>query len=429
VGTVLIPARPLDGLVLYLVRQRWQHPCVTDVEGHTAEQLERTGLLGGIRSGDSIAITAGSRGITDIVPVLRAITRAVRARGASPFIFPAMGSHGGGTAEAQMALLADLGITEQQVGAPVRATMDVVALGETEARTPVYLDAFAARADGILVVNRIKKHTNLDGLIESGLCKMMAVGMGKHAGAAAIHRLSTSAMVEELVPCARVMLARAPILGGIAILENAENRTARVCALRAAEIIEAEPELLREAKQIAARIPFRRVDIALVEWMGKELSGTGMDGHIIGRRRIIGEPEWSDAPEIHSLVLLDITPASHGNAVGIGLADFTTKRLVDKIDWRVTTANVLTSGNLERVKVPLVFESDRGALEAAAFRERAVTWHDMRFLGLRDTLHLRDLVVSRALLETAVETVDVIRGPFTPAFDRAGRWMSPFDAT
>lgn len=428
-GTVLIPARPLDGLELYLVRQRWQHPCVTDVEGHTVEQLERTGLLGGIRSGDSIAITAGSRGITDIVPVLRAITRAVRARGASPFIFPAMGSHGGGTAEAQMALLADLGITEQQVGAPVRATMDVVALGETGARTPVYLDAFAARADGILVVNRIKKHTNLDGLIESGLCKMMAVGMGKHAGAAAIHRLSTSAMVEELVPCARVMLARAPIIGGIAILENAENRTAQVCALRAAEIIETEPELLREAKQIAARIPFSRVDMALVEWMGKELSGTGMDGHIIGRRRIIGEPEWSDAPEIHSLVLLDITPASHGNAVGIGLADFTTKRLVDKIDWRVTTANVLTSGNLERVKVPLVFESDRGALEAAAFRERAVTWHDMRFLGIRDTLHLRDLVVSRALLETAVETVDVIRGPFTPEFDRAGRWISPFDAT
>ncbi|MCE5259782.1 MAG: nickel-dependent lactate racemase [Chloroflexi bacterium] len=417
------PSRALDGLELYHVRQRWQQPCVLDIERSVNEQLSGAGFLDNLKPGGEVAITAGSRGIADIALVLRAVVRAVRARGGSPFIFPAMGSHGGGTAQGQRAMLAELGITEQIVEAPIRATMDVVQLGCTNSGTPVYLDALAARAGGIIVVNRIKKHTNLDGAVESGLCKMMAVGMGKHAGAAAIHRLSTSAMAVEIIPCAQVMLAHAPILGGLAVLEGAAGQIAELAALRRDEIIEREPALLARAKTLAAAIPFKHIDIALVERMGKEISGTGMDCHVIGRRRIIGEPEWNDAPQIHSLVLLDLTAASHGNAVGVGLADFTTQRLADSIDWEVTKANVLTSGNLERVKLPLVYTCDRDALEAAAFRERALPLGDLRFVNIRDTLHLRDLVISTPLLRES-NGLEVITGPFSPRFESSGNWLS-----
>jgi len=417
----LYPARSLNGLQLYLVRQRWEQPVVVDIERRVSEELAQTGVLEHLPSGD-IAITAGSRGISHIATILRAVVRAVRARGGRPFIFPAMGSHGGGTAEGQRALLAELGVTEQSVEAPIRSSMEVLQLGITAAGTPVYLDALAARADGILVVNRVKKHTNIDGAIESGLCKMMVVGMGKHTGAAAIHRLSTSAMASELVPSARIVLANAPIVGALAVVEGASNQVAELTALRPEEIIQREPELLAKAKQLAAAIPFKKIDIALVERMGKEISGTGMDCHVIGRRRIIGEPEWSDTPQIHSLVLLRLTQASHGNAVGVGLADFTTRHLVQSIDWDVTRANVLTSGNLERVKLPLVYDTDQGALEAAAFRERAKGVEQLCFVNIRDTLYLREMVISAPLLTESAE-LEVISGPFGPKYDDLGNWI------
>lgn len=422
---VIHPRRSLDGLVLYRVRQRWQQPQVVDVEHEVITQIERSGLLERLKPGDQVAITAGSRGIADIVSVLRALVRAVRARGGDPFIFPAMGSHGGGTAAGQQALLAELGITEQTTGAPIRASMEVVQLGQTSVGTPVYLDALAARADGIIVVNRIKKHTNIDGLVESGLCKMMAIGMGKHAGAAAMHQRSNTDLANELMPGAHLVLRQAPIWGGVALIENASGNLAEVVCLGPDAIIEREPELLRYAKTLSATIPFRRIDIALVERMGKEISGTGMDCFVIGRRRIIGEPEWEEAPMIHSLVLLDISPGSHGNAVGAGLADFTTQRLVSKIDWQVTMVNVLTSGNLERAKVPLTFPDDRQALEAAAFRERSRSLDCLRFIALRDTLHLQELVISEFLVNEHHALMEVLDGPFPVRFDAQGNWISP----
>jgi len=428
--------RSLDGLRMYLVRQRWDQPDIADVSSAVREALARTGALERIRPGDEIAITAGSRGIAAMPVVLRVVVASVRERGGRPFLFPAMGSHGGGTAQGQKELLAALGIDERTMGAPIRASMEVVQLGQTATGLPVYLDAIASRAVGIIMVNRIKKHTNFDGPIESGLCKMAAIGMGKHAEAVAVHserspdvcdRHGNAAMGENILAVARVVLARARVLAGLALVENAWGGVAELVGLRPDEIIRREPALLRRAKKLSAKIPFHQLDIALIERMGKDISGCGMDCYVIGRKRIIGEPEWPEAPCISSLVVLDLTDASHGNAVGVGLADFTTRRLVGKIDWPAVQANILTSGNMERAKLPLAFESDRDAIEAAAFRERLKPLTALRVACMRDTLHLRHLLVSEplAVIARARDDLEIIGGPMSLPFDQKGNWVSP----
>ncbi|MBC7316156.1 MAG: DUF2088 domain-containing protein, partial [Chloroflexi bacterium] len=341
---VIEPRRSLEGLELYRIRQRWAQPDIADIPRATREALARTGALARIAPGDEIAITAGSRGIASMPAVLKTVVAAVRAVGGRPFIFPAMGSHGGGTAEGQRELLASLGIDEASMGAPIRATMEVVQIGETAEGLPVYLDAYAARAKGIILVNRIKKHTNYDGPYESGLAKMAVIGMGKHRQAVAVHAYGNAGLRTLIPSAAQVVFAKAPVLAGLGIIENAWGGVAELVGLRADQILAEEPALLQRAKALSAKIPFATLDICIVERMGKEISGTGMDCYVIGRRRIIGEPEWPEAPVIRSLVLLDLTEASHGNGLGVGLADFVSERLVRKIDWRVTRANILTSG-------------------------------------------------------------------------------------
>ncbi|MBN1400136.1 MAG: DUF2088 domain-containing protein [Anaerolineae bacterium] len=424
----IIPRRSLEGLRLVKVRQRWDQPDVRDVAGEARRQLEATGALERIQLGDEIAITAGSRGIASMPTVLRVVVEAVRACGGQPFIFPAMGSHGGGTAEGQCALLASLGIDEASMGAPIRATMDVIQIGQIEAGLPVYLDAIAAQADGIIAVNRIKKHTNYDGPIESGLCKMAVIGMGKHRQAVSVHQYGNPGLRDHIPPIARVVFSQAKVLAGLGILENAWGGVAELVGLRPGEIVDREPELLKRAKSLSAKLPFQEIDIALVERIGKDISGTGMDCYVVGRRRIIGEPEWDEAPTIRSLVLLDLTEASHGNGVGVGLSDFTTRRLAEKIDWTVTQANIMTSGNLERGKLPFVLDTDREALEMAAFRERTVPVGALRLVAMRDTLHLRELLVSEPLAREAAERGDleILSAPAPLPLDERGNWISPF---
>jgi hypothetical protein len=256
---------------------------------------------------------------------------------------------------------------------------------------------------------------------------MAVIGMGKHAQAVAVHQRGNAPMSENILRVAEILFARARILAGLALVENAWGGLALVVGLRPQEIIEQEPALLSRAKELSAKIPFPELDIALVERMGKEISGTGMDCYVIGRKRIIGEPEWPEAPRISSMVVLDLTPASHGNAVGIGLADFTTRRLASKIDWAATQANVLTSGNMERGKLPLAFDSDRDALEAAAFRERSIPLAALRVACLRDTLHLRHLLVSEALADAARarDDLEIVSWPMSLYFDAQGNWLSP----
>jgi hypothetical protein len=423
------PRRSLEGLRMALIRQRWDQPQVGEIAAVVRAELGRVGALARIRPGDEIAITAGSRGIATMAEVLRAVVAAVREQGGRPFIFPAMGSHGGGTAEGQRELLAGLGITEQTIGAPIRATMEVVTLGHTAEGLPVYLDAAAARAAGIIMVNRVKKHTNFDGVVESGLCKMAVIGMGKHTQAVLAHLPDNAGLRDNIPRMARVALARAPILAGLALIENASGGLAELVGLARDEIAEREPALLLRAKELSAKLPFRDLDVAIVERMGKEISGTGMDCYVIGRRRIIGEPEWPEAPRIRSLIVLDLTEASHGNGLGVGLADFTTRRLADKIDWPTTRANILTSGNLERGKLPLVYDTDRDALEAAAFRERAVPLAELKLLCMRSTLHLRYLFVSEKLLEEARchDDLEIVAEGLPLPWDAQGNWRSPLD--
>jgi len=423
------PRRPLDSVQMVMIEQVWDQPDIQDLAAATRRALSQAGALERISAGDEIAITAGSRGIASIPEILRAVVQCVRERGGQPFLFPAMGSHGGGTAEGQLELLRGLGIDETTIGAPIRATMQVVQIGTTAQGIPVYLDAYAAKADGIILVNRIKKHTNYDGPYESGLCKMAVIGMGKHRQAVTVHRYGNTSFRELIPEIAAVTLERAPILAGLAIVENAWGGVAYLEGLRPNEILEKEPTLLAESKRLGAKIPFRDIDIAIVERMGKEISGTGMDCYVIGRRRIIGQPEWEETPQIRSLVVLDLTEASHGNGVGIGLADFCTRRLVDKIDWRVTRANIMTSGNLERGKIPLTYDSDREALEAASFRERATPTDALRIVAIRDTLHLSKLLVSLPLAQEAEQRPDlrIVGRPRPLPLDKRGNWITPFD--
>jgi hypothetical protein len=425
---IIVPRRSLEDLRMFLVRQRWQQPQVQDIAAAVRENLARAGAAQRIRPGDEIAIAAGSRGIAAIPSVLRAVVDVVHERGGRPFIFPAMGSHGGGTAAGQRALLAELGISEETMRVPVRASMEVVLLGRTAGGLPVYLDAFAAQAAGIIVVNRVKKHTNFDGPLESGLCKMAVIGMGKHAAASAVHALGNRAFSANLRSAAEVVLQQANILAGLALLENAHGGLADIVGLGAGEIIEREPALLERAKGLSPKLPFSDIDLAVVERLGKDISGTGMDCYTIGRKRISGEPEWPDAPHIGSLIVLGLSPASHGNAVGVGLADFTTRHLVEQIDWPALRANVLTSGNIERGKLPLVYDTAREAVEAAAFRERGRALDALRVVALRDTLHLRYLLVSAPLAAEARSRADleVVAGPLCLAYDEQGRWISPF---
>jgi len=425
---VITPLRSVEDLQMVMVRQRWEQPNIEDIPVAVEDQLAAAGALSRIRPGNEIGITAGSRGIATMPAVLRAVVALIRSRGGEPFIFPAMGSHGGGTAEGQRGVLAALGITEATMGCPIRATMEVVPLGTTAAGLPVYLDAWAARADGIIVLNRIKKHTNFDGPIESGLCKMAVIGMGKHREAVTVHQYGNYGLREYIPAVARVVFEKAPVLAGLGLLENATGGLAELVGLPPERIADAEPALLVRAKELSAKIPYHNVDIMLVEQMGKEFSGTGMDCYVIGRRRIIGEPEWPEAPEIRSLVVLRLTEASHGNAVGVGLADFTTDELARAIDWQATKQNVMTSGNLERAKLPFTYPTDREAVEAAAFRERAIPINELRVACVRSTLHLRELLVSAPLAEEARGRSDLeVIGQAQPLpFDATGRWASPF---
>lgn len=425
---VIEPRRSLGAVRMVMVRQLWRQPEVADLAAEVTAQLGVAGALERISPGDEIAITAGSRGIAAMPAVLKAVVDAVRSRGGRPFLFPAMGSHGGGSAEGQRSLLAELGVTERTVGAPIRSDMAVVQLGESPTGLPVYLDAIAAQAKGIIVVNRIKKHTNFDGEIESGLCKMAVIGMGKHRQAVEAHRQGSDGLRRNIPELAACVFARAPILAGLGLIENARGGVAELHGLAPQEIVAREPALLLCAKALSPKIPFRQIDIGIVERLGKEISGTGMDCYVIGRKRIIGEPEWPEAPDIRSLVVLDVTPASHGNALGVGLADFTTQRLVDQIDWPSLRANILTSGNMERGKIPLPYESDLAAIEAAGFRERATPLAELRIVAIRDTLHLEHLLVSEAMLPQVRAQSDLLveSEPMPLPFGPGGRWRSPF---
>jgi hypothetical protein len=322
----------------------------------------------------------------------------LKGRGAAPFVVPAMGSHGGATSEGQIEVLADLGVTERSVGCPIRSSMDVVEIGRLENGLPVFVDRQAYEADGVVIVNRVKPHTSFRGASESGLVKMLTIGLGKQKGADSCHALGLARMAEHILAMARLSLARVRVLFGVATVENAYDRPARVVAVPAAEIVSRDRELLVEAKANMPRIPFDSFDVLVVDRMGKEFSGTGMDPNITGRYTT---PLVTGGPQVGRLAVLDLTDASHGNANGIGLADVTTRRLVERMDRAATYVNALTSRVPPSVRIPLTLDTDREAIQAAVKTCGARDPTRVRLVRIPNTLHLAELWISESLLDEA----------------------------
>jgi hypothetical protein len=403
---------------MFRVRQQFPRPRIDRVAEAVTDELRASGVK--VRPGERIAVAVGSRGMADL-PVLVSQTVAwIKVQGGVPFIVPAMGSHGGATAEGQAAVLARYGITEESVGAPVRSSMDVVELPRGESDTPVYFDRLASESDGTILINRIKPHTSFHGRYESGLMKMMAVGLGKHAQALAIHALGVEGLREVMPEVGRQILNHANVRLGLGTVENAYEEIMLVRALPAADIPGEEPLLLEVSRRNMPRLPVGNVDVLVVDEMGKNISGLGMDPNIIGRLKIRGqpEPEW---PDIRMIVIRDLTTETDGNAAGMGLADIITRRAYDKIDFQSTYANVLTTGFLERAKVPIVAATDREAVELACRSAGVRGEQDVRLIRIRNTLRLDELQVSAAVLEEIKDHAGVtLLGEITPVWDRNG---------
>jgi hypothetical protein len=401
------------------VRQQLWSKRAADLEGDVDRIVRRSALAGRIAPGFTVAIAAGSRGVANVARIVAQVAATVRALGGEAFVVPAMGSHGGGTAEGQVQILAELGVTEASAGAPIRSSMSVEQIGRTDDGMPVYCDRNALAADAIVVVNRVKKHTDITAPIESGLVKMIAIGLGKKAQADLIHSYGAPGLKKYIPLVARVALAKAPIALGIATLENGLEETAEVHGFEPGEIEAGERRLLARNKRLLPRLPFDEIDVLIVERMGKEISGTGMDTNVLGRYRIPGEPE-PKSPRVRFVIVLDLTDASHGNAIGVGLADLTTERLVGKIDRQATYVNGLTSGFLERAKIPITLPTDRAAVAAAFDRLSPEQRARPRVARIRDTLHVAAFEASPALVDEARVPLERL-GPGRPlAFDGDG---------
>ena len=391
------------------VRQRFRDNRVEDIEVSVTAGLEGSRIE--LEKGMKVAVAVGSRGIANLRTVVRAVIDWVRRSGADPFVVPAMGSHGGATAEGQREVLESYGISEKTVGAPVIASMEVVELSNGNLENRVFMDRMAYEAGGIILINRIKPHTDYHGPIESGLLKMSVIGLGNHRQASEIHRYGTRGLKEMIVPTAVEVLKTEKILLGVALVENAYDETAIVRVLRPEDFIEEERKLLELARENMPALPLSSLDVLVIDRFGKDISGVGLDTNIIGRLCIRGEKEPS-LPNITRIVLLGLTPASHGNALGVGLADIITQRVFDDMNSAVTYANTLTSTFLDRAKVPIVAEHDRQAVEYALGTCGPVDSENTGVIRIQDTLHLSEIYVSENLLkELKSDSIEIIGEP------------------
>lgn len=405
------------------VRQRIEAPTEADPEG--AARAALSPIRGRLRPGMTVAITAGSRGIHDLVPVLRGAGRLLAEAGARPFMVPAMGSHGSATAAGQIEVLAGLGVTEASVGLPIRSSMDTVVLGRVPGGPEVHLDRHAAEADAILAVNRIKPHTDFHGPVESGLAKIVAIGLGNQRGAEGIHAYGSARLGRFIPEVAARIVATGRLLGGVAVIENALERTARVAFVEPEGIGgAAEAALLDEARGLMGRLPFSDLDVLVVDELGKDKSGSGLDTNVIGRMMIRGSEEYT-SPRITNIAVLDVSPASHGNAVGLGLADFVPFRVIEKLDLRAMYLNSMTSGigGVQRGQIPIALPSERDAVAAAILACGRPDPENVRLVRMADTLDTAHLLVSETLWPEVEAHRDLeVAGPPEPLlFDTGGR--------
>ena len=398
------------------VRQKFALPQLADPVAHVRQELSALALPN--LKHRRVAVAVGSRGIADLVFLVREIVCFLQSRGACPFVVPAMGSHGGATAEGQAEVLAGYGITEQALGIPVFSSMDVAVIGQSPQGLPVYCDAAAHDADAIVLINRIKPHTQFRAPIESGLLKMLAVGLGKDKGAALIHGHGIDGLVNLIPAFADVFLQSGKILFGVGVVENARHKAALIRALPPEAMAAQEALLLREARKLLPRLPVDSLDLLILDRIGKDISGPGMDSNVTGRIMANGVPD-PESPRIGLVSALDLTEESHGNAVGVGLADFISQRLANKIDLHATYVNALIGGFPVQGKLPMIMPNDRALLNAAAVLTGTMPLNRAAIIHADSTLNLEKILVSESLLcrIADLDGIEISSQAVFPAFD------------
>ncbi len=403
---------------MYRIHQRFDTTSIEDVAGTIRREFSRLNVAENVEPGQRVAVAVGSRGIHNLPAIVATVVECLQNMELKPFIFPAMGSHGGATAEGQAKLLNHLGITESSIGAPIISSMDVISVGRLDSGAEVVISKDALEAQHVVVINRVKPHTLLRGEVESGLCKMVTVGCGKHQGALNMHKFG---LASSMVPAARVILEKAPVLCGLAILENSLDETHIVKLALPEQFVEVDRELLKSARRLLPRIPAEDLDILIVDEMGKNISGAGIDPNVIGFWRREGGPR---EPDYRTLIVLDLTPESEGNAVGIGMADLTTQRVIDKIDRKPSYTNAITSGVFRSVRLPIALENDKVVIETAL--SHVPDPRHVRMARIVNTLQLENFWATEALLPALrkQEGITVDEEPLQFQFDDEGRLLS-----
>lgn len=403
----------------FRVRHEMDHSHIEDIPAAVAKALEREGTLDQIRPGNTVCITAGSRDVANIDKITRAVCDQVKAVGGKPFIIPAMGSHAGANAMGQKGIIEGYGVTEEAMGAPIKASMETEVLAYSKDGLEIHIDKYANAADYIIAVGRVKAHTDFRGPVESGICKMLVIGMGKQHGAYQCHKLGFKNMAANVMEFAGAIIEKKPNLFALGLIENAYHQTCRIEAVPASKILEEEPELLNYAKSRMAKIPFEQADILFVDETGKDISGAGMDPNITGRSPVLG----ISAPYFQRIAVFDLTDKSHGNFGGLGSADVTTQRLYKKIDFEQTYPNGITSAEPIAVKLPVVMPNDRNAMQFALRTATDCDWKKgPRIVWLKNTLSLSEFYISEALAKdvTGQEHVEIVSGPLEVVFDEEG---------
>jgi hypothetical protein len=408
---------------LFRVRQRFESRRVEDVAGEVHRQLAALRLESRIRPGQTVAITAGSRGIANIATITRGVVDHVRSLGGVPFIVPAMGSHGGGTAEGQTEILAGYEITPETMGCEIRASMDTIIVDQTPQGIPVHFDRHASEADHVIVVGRVKPHTGFVGDVESGLHKMMLIGLGKHRGATIYHRaIANYSFMEIITAVGESVIRKCRVAGGLAIVENAYDETALIEAVPPEQFLARESELLKLASDWLPKLPFDHCDLLIVDRIGKNISGTGMDTNVVGRKFNDHAATPKDRANCRRILVRGLTEDTHGNATGIGLAEFTNQRTIDAVNRKTTAINCITGQHPTAAMLPIAFETDREAISAALQTIGLIDPPEAKVIQIADTLHLAECLVCEAYLPLLAERGDLtaLDAPHEMEFDVQG---------
>jgi len=390
------------------IQQRFDSPILKNIPREISSQVAGLGLEEKVRKGQTVAVACSSRGIANYRSCVEATVRSLQKLGLEPYIIPAMGSHGASTGEGQRRVLEHAGISEKAMGVPIRSSLETIQIGETADHIPVFLDKYASETDYIVPVNRIKSHTDFEGEIESGLMKMMVIGLGKQKGAARYHQAFFDYGYPRIISSVgRMILESGRILFGVGIIENGHCQAAKIGVLGPDELEEREKALLREAKQLEPRLPFQEADILIIDQMGKDISGAGIDTKVVGRIHMPLLEKEPESPRIKRIIVCDLTDNSDGNAVGIGMADFVPKRLINKMDLDATYINAITGGEPEHAKIPLTLTNDRQAIEAAAGSVGLIAPEDLKIMRIKSTKHLGEVDISKAYKEELSKRTDL----------------------